>query len=216
MPTPSQNRHTHYKLVPHSRGDAHEHAVINLRQTGRVSAGIALSDLQPGTLIKLPAGDPQAAPSSAAIAATDARRSRGGPHKGIVAVKVQYPNAYPTMALDLGNVKTAAAFLQKTELKFDLTSAVKELAKQIKLEFDFSREAKIMDDISSQLQVAAQTLSGTVSLGLDSCVGSIQSHVSSPSAIHVPCICSYVWLDHHDVLGVCCRLVLEHTVMLEV
>ena len=72
-----------------------------------------------------------------------------------MAVKVQYPNAYPTMALDLGNVKTAAAFLQKTELKFDLTSAVKELAKQIKLEFDFSREAKIMDDISSQLQVAA-------------------------------------------------------------
>lgn len=117
--------------------------------------GTSLAELQPGTLLKLPACDPQAAPSSAAIAASDACRSRDGPQKGIVAVKVQYPNAYPTMALDLGNVKTAAAFLQKTELKFDLTSAVKELAKQIKLEFDFTREARIMDDISNQLKVNA-------------------------------------------------------------
>ena len=117
--------------------------------------GTGLTELQPGTLLKLPACDPLATPSSAAIAASDARRSRDGPHKGIVAVKVQYPNAYPTMALDLGNVKTAAAFLQKTELKFDLTSAVKELAKQIKLEFDFTREARIMDDISNQLKVGA-------------------------------------------------------------
>ena len=57
------------------------------------------------------------------------------------------------MALDLGNVKAAAHFLQRTEIKFDLTSAVTELAKQIKLEFDFAREAKIMDQISTQLQV---------------------------------------------------------------
>ena len=90
---------------------------------------------------------------SAAIAATDARKSRKGPHKGIVAVKVQYPDAYPTMALDLRNVKAAAQFLQKTELKFDLTSAVTELAKQIKLEFDFTREARVMDQISQNLQV---------------------------------------------------------------
>lgn len=123
-----------------------------------VSADMALSQLQPGSILKLPAQDPQAGPSSAAIAASDARTSRTGPHKGIVAVKVQYPNAYPTMALDLNNVKAAAAFLQKTELKFDLTSAVKELAKQIKLEFDFAREAKIMDDISTQLQVAAHAV----------------------------------------------------------
>ena len=93
--------------------------------------------------------------STSAIAASDARRSKQGPKKGIVAVKVQYPDAYPTMALDLGNVKAAAQFLQKTEMKFDLTSAVVELAKQIKLEFDFEREAKIMDDISTQLQVLA-------------------------------------------------------------
>lgn len=130
----------------------------SLHRFVRACPGTALSELQPGSLLKLPACDPQAAPSSAAIAASDARRSRHGPHKGIVAVKVQYPNAYPTMALDLGNVKTAAAFLQKTELKFDLTSAVKELAKQIKLEFDFTREAKIMDEISNQLQVVAQTV----------------------------------------------------------
>ena len=128
---------------------------------------MALSQLQPGSLLKLPAHGPQAGPSSpqtglssAAVAASDARSSRQGPHKGIVAVKVQYPNAYPTMALDLNNVKAAAAFLQKTELNFDLTSAVKELAKQIKLEFDFAREAKIMDDISGQLQVDADVIGG--------------------------------------------------------
>lgn len=117
-------------------------------------ADIALSELQPGSLLKLPIPTgPQPGPSSAAIAAADACSSRQGPHKGIVAVKVQYPDAYPTMALDLGNVKAAAHFLQRTEIKFDLTSAVTELAKQIKLEFDFAREAKIMDQISSQLQV---------------------------------------------------------------
>lgn len=54
---------------------------------------------------------------------------------------------------DLGNVHTAAAFLQKFELKFDLVSAVQELAKQLKLEFDFVREARIMDTIATQLNV---------------------------------------------------------------
>jgi len=117
-------------------------------------AGMGLSELQAGSLIRLPSSsDTQLGPSSSAIAAADARSSSQGPHKGIVAVKVQYPDAYPTMALDLGNVKAAAQFLQKTEIKFDLTSAVTELAKQIKLEFDFVREANIMDQISSQLQV---------------------------------------------------------------
>lgn len=119
----------------------------------RLNTGMVLSELQAGSLIRLPrASDTQLGPSSSAIAAADARSSSQGPHKGIVAVKVQYPDAYPTMALDLGNVKAAAQFLQKTEIKFDLTSAVTELAKQIKLEFDFVREANIMDQISSQLQ----------------------------------------------------------------
>ena len=119
-----------------------------------LNADTGLSELQPGSELKIPTHpDSQTALPSAAIAASDARRSRKGPHKGIVAVKVQYPDAYPTMALDLRNVKAAAQFLQKTELKFDLTSAVTELAKQIKLEFDFTREARVMDQISQDLQV---------------------------------------------------------------
>ena len=72
------------------------------------------------------------------------------PRDGIVAVKVQYPNALPTMSLDLGNLRLLAAFLSKTELKFDMLSAVDELAKQIRLEFDFRREARIMDAVARQ------------------------------------------------------------------
>ena len=51
-------------------------------------------------------------------------------------------------------MRIAAAFLSKTELKFDLVSAVDELAAQIKLEFDFQREARIMDSIAEHLKVA--------------------------------------------------------------
>lgn len=54
---------------------------------------------------------------------------------------------------DLANIRIAAAFLSKTELKFDLVSAVDELAAQIKLEFDFEREAKVMDSIAEHLKV---------------------------------------------------------------
>ncbi|PSC70875.1 putative aarF domain-containing kinase 1 [Micractinium conductrix] len=75
-----------------------------------------------------------------------------GPRDGIVAVKVQYPDALPTMSLDLSNIRLAAAFLSKTEIKFDLVSAVDELASQIKLEFDFRREARIMDAVARQFQ----------------------------------------------------------------
>ncbi|PRW59732.1 putative aarF domain-containing kinase 1 [Chlorella sorokiniana] len=74
------------------------------------------------------------------------------PKSGIVAVKVQYPDALPTMALDLSNIRLAAAFLSKTEIKFDLVSAVDELAAQIKLEFDFRREARIMDAVARQFE----------------------------------------------------------------
>ena len=58
-----------------------------------------------------------------------------------------------TMSLDLVNMRLASAFLQKTELKFDLVSAIAELAAQIRLEFDFKREARIMDSISKQFAV---------------------------------------------------------------
>ena len=39
------------------------------------------------------------------------------------------------------------------ELKFDLVSPVDELAKQIRMEFDFEREAHVMDTISGHMQV---------------------------------------------------------------
>jgi predicted unusual protein kinase regulating ubiquinone biosynthesis (AarF/ABC1/UbiB family) len=74
------------------------------------------------------------------------------PKDGIVAVKVQYPNALPTMSLDLSNLRVLAAFLSKTELKFDMLSAVDELAKQIRLEFDFRREARIMDAVARHFE----------------------------------------------------------------
>lgn len=54
-------------------------------------------------------------------------------------MQIQYPDALPMMTLDLKNIRAAAYYLSKTELKFDLVSAVDELNKQIKLEFDFTR-----------------------------------------------------------------------------
>ena len=53
------------------------------------------------------------------------------PEDGIVAVKIQYPNSLPTMAMDLENIRVWADFLSKTEIKFDMVSAVDELAKQV-------------------------------------------------------------------------------------
>ena len=53
------------------------------------------------------------------------------PEDGIVAVKIQYPNSLPTMVMDLENIRVWADFLSKTEIKFDMVSAVDELAKQV-------------------------------------------------------------------------------------
>lgn len=79
-------------------------------------------------------------------------------HEGIwkktnekVAVKVQYPNAETLMTSDLRNLRALAEFLQRTELKFDVLSAIKELQSRIKNEFDFKREAKNMDNIRTFL-----------------------------------------------------------------
>ncbi|KAL6759162.1 hypothetical protein V8C86DRAFT_2580560 [Haematococcus lacustris] len=55
------------------------------------------------------------------------------------------------MTSDLKNIRAAALYLSKTELPFDLVSAVDELNKQIKLEFDFAREARVMDRIAQHL-----------------------------------------------------------------
>ena len=57
------------------------------------------------------------------------------------------------MLQDLVNIRIAAAFLQLTEFSFDLVSPVDELGSQIKLEFDFEREAKVMDTIADHLKV---------------------------------------------------------------
>lgn len=76
--------------------------------------------------------------------------ARFAPPDGIVAVKIQYPNSLPTMSMDLQSIRLWAAFLSKTEIKFDMMSAVDELSKQIKLEFDFSRESRIMNAVARQ------------------------------------------------------------------
>ena len=78
------------------------------------------------------------------------RRDR--PTDGRVAIKVQYPDALEIMKQDLGNLRKWAAFLSKTEIQFDLVSAVNELRKQIEFEFDFTREARVMDAIYMALQ----------------------------------------------------------------
>ena len=77
--------------------------------------------------------------SPAAAAVAHAAAAGHVPDEGVVAVKIQYPGALQTMTLDLVNLRSVSAFLQKTELQFDLVSAVDELQKQIHLEFDFMR-----------------------------------------------------------------------------
>ena len=47
-------------------------------------------------------------------------------------MQVQYPDALQTMITDLRSIRNWAGFLQKTEIKFDMLSAVDELAKQVR------------------------------------------------------------------------------------
>ncbi|RYG65595.1 AarF/ABC1/UbiB kinase family protein [archaeon] len=68
-----------------------------------------------------------------------------------VAVKVQNPESELLMKSDLHNLCALAEFLQRTELKFDILSALKELRSQIGNEFDFKREAFNMDFMFSSL-----------------------------------------------------------------
>ena len=65
------------------------------------------------------------------------------PKDGAVAVKLQYPDALKVMKQDLGNIRKWAAFLSKTEIKFDMVSGVDELQRQIELEFNFERQVTI-------------------------------------------------------------------------
>ena len=46
-------------------------------------------------------------------------------------VQLQYPGSLPTMMTDLRHIRVFSAFLSKTEIKFDLVSAVDELAGQV-------------------------------------------------------------------------------------
>lgn len=46
--------------------------------------------------------------------------------------QVQYPDAQQTMMTDLSSIRRWAGFLQKTEIKFDMLSAVDELSKQVR------------------------------------------------------------------------------------
>eukprot|EP00252_Welwitschia_mirabilis_P008566 TRINITY_DN20506_c0_g1_i2.p1 TRINITY_DN20506_c0_g1~~TRINITY_DN20506_c0_g1_i2.p1 ORF type:complete len:322 (-),score=64.78 TRINITY_DN20506_c0_g1_i2:248-1213(-) len=55
------------------------------------------------------------------------------------------------MMTDIRNLKAFAAYLQRTDIKFDLISVVEEIEKQVGYEFDFTREAFSMTKISSFL-----------------------------------------------------------------
>ena len=79
---------------------------------------------------------------------------------GLVAVKVQYPGAAALMAHDIQHVRVWAKFLSKTEIAFDLVSAVVELDAQVALEFDFEREARVMDAIAGHIDAALNERKG--------------------------------------------------------
>jgi predicted unusual protein kinase regulating ubiquinone biosynthesis (AarF/ABC1/UbiB family) len=46
-------------------------------------------------------------------------------------VQVQHPGVQELMMTDIRNLKTFAAYLQKTDIKFDLVSVVQEVEKQV-------------------------------------------------------------------------------------
>ncbi|BDA44687.1 probable AarF domain-containing protein kinase 1 [Coccomyxa sp. Obi] len=94
-----------------------------------------------------------------------ATETETGPKDGVVAVKVQYPDAQQTMMTDLSSIRRWAGFLQKTEIKFDMLSAVDELSKQVVLEFDFRREANVMDAVADNLKGLRKTLEVPRSVG---------------------------------------------------
>ena len=83
------------------------------------------------------AGEARRAQVAAAVARASA--ARDGPRNNVVAVKLQYPDALPLFTQDLKNIRGLAGFLTKTELQFDMVSAVDELSTQVQLEFDFQR-----------------------------------------------------------------------------
>jgi predicted unusual protein kinase regulating ubiquinone biosynthesis (AarF/ABC1/UbiB family) len=106
------------------------------------------------------------APPHALVALARASTLGALPNDRIVAVKVQYPSAEAQMAMDLRNIRGAAAFLRSTgEIPFDLVSAVDELKRQIAFEFDFAREARVMDTIALHLSAGGKGGGGGGSAG---------------------------------------------------
>jgi aarF domain-containing kinase len=87
---------------------------------------------------------------SASVAQVHRARIKGATSD--VAVKVQHPGVQELMMTDIRNLKTFAAYLQKTDIKFDLVSVVQEVEKQVDYEFDFLREAKSMENIGEFLK----------------------------------------------------------------
>lgn len=118
--------------------------------------GLDTHGVLPGQVLSLPL-KPQAAANNlrgfrSMLGACSAAPQAQSQSSGLVAVKVQYPDASQEMAMDLGNIRAFAGFLSKTELAFDLVSAIDELAAQIRKEFFFTREARVMDTISERLK----------------------------------------------------------------
>lgn len=64
-------------------------------------------------------------------------RTEAGKAGERVAVKIQYPHAEAVMRDDLANLRRACLILERTDLKFDLSSMCRELQKQLAMEFDF-------------------------------------------------------------------------------
>ncbi|MEW5318649.1 MAG: hypothetical protein WDW38_009856 [Sanguina aurantia] len=134
-----------------ARSSRRTHTTSAERKQGRGGGGGSSSggEWVKGGDMTVVKGGGQGAAVAALMHATAVRKV---PEGGLVAVKVQYPNALPMMLQDLVNLRAASYYLSKTEIKFDLVSAIDELHKQIKLEFDFTREAHVMDTIAHHLR----------------------------------------------------------------
>ncbi|GFR52787.1 hypothetical protein Agub_g15404, partial [Astrephomene gubernaculifera] len=151
---------------------------ISRGELRELNRGVDLDRLQPGQRLRVlhprcvdmydnsgasSSGTPPTPPAVAAL--LHAVACGDAPRDGLVAVKVQYPGALPVMTADLANLRAAALFLSKTEIKFDLVSAVDELNKQIRLEFDFTREARVMDTLADHLRPLCRRLAVPRSVG---------------------------------------------------
>lgn len=88
--------------------------------------------------------------------ATIAQVHRGEMPDGTpVVLKAQYKDQKKLCRLDLLNLKRLAAFLQKHDMSFfDMSSVAAEFERQIPMEFDFEREARLMMDIRENLRRA--------------------------------------------------------------